>query len=139
MLVGACASTGVSPSYQFAASNQNGLIVFGFSATGAQSVDFNIGRFNAEKGTVQLGTTGGVKSITHKDGETLRFYVLDLEPGDYVFKSADVTASGYPTTYVYVTCLADSTYRFEVEPGKLKYVGNLKYGADRAFFSRSLR
>lgn len=138
MMLVACASTGVSEDFEFDASSPKGLIVFGFSAD-VGAVDFAVARYNAANGTVSLGVAGGAKSITHKEGQTQRYYVLDLNAGDYVFHSASVTQSGYPTTYVYVTCLADSTYQFQVKPGEILYVGNFRYEGRLRSFGQVLK
>ena len=118
-----CANTGISTNYAFSTDSDVGLVVFGLRSPLANSVDLSLGRYN-DDGTLQLGTTGGAIVVSGLATPDTSFYLIEARPASYVFKSA--TFSGGYNTYT-VLCLADGTYKFEVERGKLLYVGDLEF------------
>jgi len=118
LILGSCA-TGVSKSFQFAPDSEKGLAMFGFTADRGRNLNVSFGKQNPD-GTLALFSG---ESIEQWGGSDLRFYIVEFDPGTYVFRSVSELRGNTR----FVSCLSDSTFSFNIEPGKLKYVGNIRY------------
>jgi hypothetical protein len=128
LTLSACAS-GVSKSYEFSQVSEKGLAIMGFSAPWNKSVTLTISELR-DDGRL-IGFSG--ETVRHNRGEEGKeFYVLELSPGTYVFRQS--SWSNANTTYI--NCLSSGTYKFEIEAGVIKYVGDMEFVSRGSLYGR---
>lgn len=122
-----CATSVIDKTASFSADSKNGLAIIGVES--GSNIRFMLAKFDSDKKIIRAGTFGGHETLRHPGGD-LRYFVLNIDPGTYVFKSYDYNywdSSG--RNNLVNICLSKGTYMFPVKAGEIIYLGDLYINA----------
>lgn len=127
LLLAAC-SNQVPTSVPFSHEDSDALLVFGSSTVIAQTFTITFSKYDLENLRLDSNHFSGMHHVRHKaTGPAVQYHVIKVPPGRYVLKN--VTTYGPNETNIF--CLSKGTFRFDLEPGQIVYVGNITFGVHR--------